>query len=83
MFQLSQLSQIPYITSPIGISIFIGLIIMFYLFLMSISVYLPPILLISVIVGLLVYQSQSRCIYVNPEIQQTSPPSTTTTTTTT
>lgn len=75
MFQLNQISQSPYLTSPLAISIFIGLIIMFYLFLMSISIYLPPILLISVIVGLLVYQSQNRCTYISPEIKQEPTPS--------
>lgn len=48
-------------TDPIGISVLTGLIIMIYLVLMSYSVYLPAILLISIIIGFIVYQAQSKC----------------------
>lgn len=57
MFDLTQYS---FVYTPLGTSILVGIIIIIYMAMMSISVYLPPILLISVIVGYIVYQSQVK-----------------------
>lgn len=48
--------------SPIKVALYVGCIVMIYLLLMSYSIYLPPILIISVGIGYIVYLSQSRCI---------------------
>lgn len=47
--------------SPIGTSIMVGVIILIYMMLMSISVYLPPILLICGLVSYIVYVAQKKC----------------------
>jgi hypothetical protein len=52
----------PFLRTPLGISIFVGVVVMLYLFLMSFSVYLPTILILSVAVGFIVYQSQTTCL---------------------
>ena len=61
-------TQFPYIMTPIGVSILVGLTILIYMSLMTISVYLPPILLISIFVGYIVYLSQRKC-----ELQPATP----------
>ena len=58
MFDLKQLS---FLTTPIGVSISVGLSIVLYLYLMSFNVYLPAIVLLSTCVGLIVYHSQTNC----------------------
>jgi hypothetical protein len=56
------LGSYTFIKTPLGLSIFVGVLVMLYLFLMSFSVYLPTILILSVAVGLIVYQSQTTCV---------------------
>jgi hypothetical protein len=48
-------------TSPIGAGIFAGVITLAYLILMSINAFLPPVLLLSFVIGYIVYRVQSTC----------------------
>jgi len=50
-----------FIYTPIGASIVVGIVVMIYLYLMAFSVYLPPILLLSIGIGTVVYQAQTHC----------------------
>lgn len=47
--------------SPMGMSIFAGVVTMIYLILMSINSYLPSVLLLSVGMGYIVYYVQRNC----------------------
>lgn len=57
MFNYTQL-----FSTPLGVSITVGIIVMIYLSLMSISWVLPPALLLSLFVGLIVYNTQRQCV---------------------
>jgi hypothetical protein len=59
MFSFNQLTST--LNTPIGIGIFAALVTMVYLILMSINSYLPPVLLLSVTIGYIVYYIQSKC----------------------
>ena len=50
-----------YVNNPIGIGAFAGAVTMLYLILMSINSYLPPVLLLSLTVGYIVYRVQRNC----------------------
>jgi hypothetical protein len=50
-----------FINTPIGIGVFAGLATMVYLILMSINSYLPPVLLLSLTIGYIVYYVQRNC----------------------
>lgn len=56
------LATYPWFKTPLGLSVLVGLLVMVYLFLMSFSIYLPTILILSVAVGAIVYQSQTNCL---------------------
>ncbi len=74
------------INSPVGIGIFAGGLTMVYLTLMSINSHLPPILILGLVVGYMVYYLQTNCPIQDHSqalTQSQSPsPSTTTTITT-
>lgn len=59
MFNFYQITNT--LNTPIGIGIFSALVTMVYLILMSINSYLPPVLLLSVTIGYIVYYVQSKC----------------------
>lgn len=49
------------IMTPLGAGFLVGLIVMVYLVLMTYNIYLPTILILSVVLAVIVYQSQSQC----------------------
>jgi len=49
------------VNTPIGIGVFAGVVTMLYLILMSINSYLPPVLLLSLTIGYIVYYVQKSC----------------------
>lgn len=57
----------PFMKTPLGIAIFVGTLVMLYLLMMSFSIYLPTILILSVAVGFIVYQSQITCLTQQPQ----------------
>lgn len=62
MFDLNLLNSSWWYT-PLGLSLIVGLIILLYVSLISINVYLPSVVLISLCVGYLTYRSQQNyCI---------------------
>lgn len=50
-----------WLNSPVGIGMCVGLLTLTYMLLMSINLYLPPILLLSFLVGYIVYYIQKKC----------------------
>ncbi len=64
-----------YINTPTGIGLFAGFMTMFYLVLMSINSYLPPVLLLSLTIGYIVYYVQRNCRQCNiiPQIPNDIP----------
>lgn len=48
-------------STPLGVSFVVGLVVLIYLTLMSYSIYLPPILILSIIVAWIVYRAQQHC----------------------
>ena len=59
MISLDQITNT--LNTPLGIGIFAGFVTMFYLVLMSINSYLPPVLLMSLTIGYIVYYVQKNC----------------------
>jgi hypothetical protein len=68
------------ISSPLGIAVFVAITVLIYLYIMSISIFLPPVLILSIIVGLIVYQAQSKCVIVKPVVSNVTPQQNTVTT---
>ena len=67
--------------TPWGLGILVACLILLYLYLMSYNAYIPPVILLSVIIGLIVYQAQSKCYiksYHPTEVSSVNPVSSTT-----
>lgn len=49
------------VSSPLGAGLLVGLLVMIYLTLMTYNIYLPTIVILSVVMAFIVYQSQQQC----------------------
>lgn len=60
-------------TTPFGVGIFVAISVGLYLVLLSYSPYLPAILILSGVIGYLVYQAQSHCSCPVPPVKTEVP----------